>query len=458
MKPIILSFITCLVSLCLPAQQKPNIIFILADDMGYGDLGCYGQQKIKTPNIDGLAAAGMRFTDFYAGSTVCSPSRAALMTGKHTGHGYIRGNGEINMRAEDLILPEMLHKAGYTTGMAGKWGLGAQNTSGAPEKKGWDFFSGVIDNKEGHFQHPDSAWQIINGVSMLVKLPNKMYINEWFKDEALSFIENNRQRPFFLFLSFTLPHAELNVPPTYIAPYLNEDGSSKFAPEKAQPDGLHYGPQPYPKAAYAGMVSQVDDHVGQVSALLQKLGLDKNTIVIFSSDNGTHVEGGRTKEDTEFFKSSGPLRGVKRDMYDGGIRVPFIVRWKDKIKPGTTQHHIGAFWDMMPTFAQLAGLQQPASDGVSFVPALLGQPQPMHNQLYWEFYEKGFKQAARKGNWKAVRYYDGTNPLPLELYDLSKDISEKNNIAASFPGIVKEMEAIMEKEHVVSVSPLFQIK
>lgn len=456
MKPLLLFL---LLSQSLTAQQKPNIIFIIADDMGYGDLGCYGQQKIKTPNIDALASRGKRFTNFYAGSTVCSPSRAALMTGKHTGHGYIRGNGEISMRATDTILPEMLHGAGYVTGMSGKWGLGNSNTSGAPENKGWDFFSGVINNTEGHFQHPDSAWQIKHRTSTKIKLPDGVYINEWFTSQAMDFIEQNRRQPFFLFLSFTLPHAELKIPKKYIAPYLDADGNSRFAPEKAWADGQHYGGQPYPKAAYAAMVSEVDDHVGQITALLQKLGLEKNTLVIFTSDNGTHVEGGRTKEDVAFFQSSGPSRGVKRDMYEGGIRAPLIASWQGVIKPGSTSEYIGAFWDVMPSLAELSGAKAPVNDGISFVPSLRSQQQTIqHANLYWEFYEKGFKQAVRKANWKAVRYYDGDKPLPVELYDLSKDISEQNNIAAKYPAIAKEMETIMDKEHITSVSPLFQVK
>lgn len=457
---LVLSLLLCCVFLQSPiAQQKPNIIFIIADDMGYGDLGCYGQQKIKTPHIDALAAQGKRFTGFYAGSTVCSPSRASLMTGKHTGHAYIRGNGEIAMRAADTILPEMLHTKGYVTGMAGKWGLGNSNTSGAPENKGWDFFSGVINNTEGHFQHPDSAWQIKQRVSTKVRLPDGIYINEWFTSEAMRFIEQNRARPFFLFLSFTLPHAELRVPGKYLQPYLNKDGSSSFAPEKAWADGQHYGGQPYPKAAYAAMVSEVDDHVGQVAALLKKLGLDKNTLIFFTSDNGTHVEGGRTKEDVAFFKSSGVSRGVKRDMYEGGIRAPLIAVWNGKIDAGSTSDHIGAFYDIMPTLAQLTGATAPANDGVSFSPTLFSKPQSQqHDHLYWEFYEKGFKQAVRKGNWKAVRYFNGTDPLPLELYDLSKDVAEQHNIAASNPAMVKEMEGIMAKEHVTAVSPLFRVK
>lgn len=439
------------------AQQKPNIIFILADDMGYGDAGCYGSKLIKTPNIDALAKGGIRFTDFYAGSTVCAPSRASLMTGQHTGHTFIRGNGEVPLQENETILPQILHQAGYVNGMVGKWGLGLAGTSGVPEKKGWDFFSGHLHHEEGHFQHPDSAWQMIQGKSIKVVVPDKKYVNEWFKDEAIRFVQENKKKPFFLYVSFTLPHAELNPPQQFFKQYLNADGTSMFAPEKAQPQGLHYGPQPYPKAAYAAMITQMDTYIGEIRAQLAKLKLDKNTIIIFASDNGTHIEGGRTKKDAlEFFKSSGPLKGVKRDLYDGGIREPFIVNWPGKIKAATTSNFVGAFWDVLPTLSQVVGLKNIIqTDGISFLPTLLGKGQQKHTYLYWEFAEGGYKQAVRMGNWKAIRFYKNKEAIRTELYNLLSDIGEKNDVSAQYPDIVKQIENIMDKEHVESKNPLF---
>lgn len=457
-RAILLSFILGLTQ-NLVAQQKPNVIFILADDMGYGDSGCYGSKLIKTPNIDVLAKEGMRFTDFYAGSTVCAPSRASLMTGQHTGHTFVRGNGEVPLQEDEIILPQILHQAGYVNGMVGKWGLGRLGTTGAPEKKGWDFFSGHLHHIEGHFQHPDSVWQIKEGKSVKIAIPQKKYVNEWFKDEAIRFMQENKSKPFFLYVSFTLPHAELLPSPQFLDVYLNPDGTSKFAPEKAQPAGLHYGPQLYPKAAYAAMITQMDAYVGEITDQLAKLNLDKNTIVIFTSDNGTHTEGGRTKNDAiTFFESSGPLKGVKRDLYEGGIREPFIVKWKGKIKKGTTSNFVGAFWDILPTLSDAAGLPiKENTDGISFLPTLLGKSsQQKHANLYWEFTEGGYKQAVRMDNWKAIRFYKNKAPVRTELYNLSTNIGETENVANQNPDIVKQMEAIMDKEHEESKSPLFR--
>ena len=456
----VLFLLTGLLSLCHAQSQKPNIIFILADDLGYGDLGCYGSAKIKTPYIDRLAKTGMRFTDFYAGSTVCAPSRASLMTGQHTGHTNIRGNGEVPLAEADTILPQRLHQAGYTNGMVGKWGLGFDGSSAVPEKKGWHFFSGLLHHLEGHFQKPDSAWQLINGKTVRVKIPDNAFSNEWFKNEALRFIDSNRNRPFFLYVSFTLPHAELLPPQRFLKIYLNKDGSSKFAPEQAQPSGRHYGPQLYPRAAYAAMVTQMDSYVGEIVKRIKTLGLDNNTIIIFASDNGTHIEGGRTIEDVQnVFKSSGSLRGVKRDLYEGGIRAPFIVNWKGKIKAGKTNSLMAAFWDILPSFVELSGRKDIfGTDGVSFLPSLLGKQQTQHEYLYWEFYEGGFIQAVRTGEWKSIRFYKGKTPDRTELYNLKTDPGEKNNVAKMQPLIVKQMEMLMKRAHQPSDNKLFQIK
>ncbi|WP_140937049.1 arylsulfatase [Sphingobacterium lumbrici] len=442
-------------------QQPPNIIFILADDLGYGDIGSFGQIKIKTPVLDELAIQGRRYTQFYAGSTVCAPSRASLMTGKHTGNNYIRGNGEVALRKEDVILPELLKQSGYTTGMVGKWGLGLAGTDGAPEKKGWDFFSGFLHHVEGHFQRKDSVWTYLNGSSTKVPLEKEGYVNEWFARQALNFMDANRDNPFFLYVSFTLPHAELTVQQRYLDQYLDVNGNSIFLPEKAQPSGLHYGPQSFPKAAYAAMVTSLDDYTGWILNKLDELGIAENTLVIFTSDNGTHQEGGRTLADaTDIFRSSGPLRGIKRDLYEGGIRIPFIARWPKEITAGTTSNHIGAFWDIVPTFTALAGGNAPADiDGISFAADLTGEKkQQEHETLYWEFNEGGFKQALRMGNWKAIRFYKDKEILRTELYDLNKDIGETKDLANDFPDQVKKMEDLMDKQHTTSEHPLFRIK
>lgn len=440
-------------------KKKPNIVFILADDLGYGDLGCYGSMQIQTPNIDALAKSGTKFAQFYAGSTVCAPSRASLMTGLHTGHASIRGNGEVPLAESDSILPQYLHQAGYKNGLVGKWGLGQSGTTGVPENKGWDFFAGLLHHVEGHFQKPDSAWKLTNGKTARIKIPEEQYSNEWFTNQAKTFIKEQQNNPFFLYLAYTLPHAELVVPNTAIHSYLTQDGASKFAPEKAHPAGQHYGPQAYPKAAYAAMVSQMDEYVGQIVAYLKEQNLYDNTIIVFTSDNGTHKEGGRTNQDIQFFNSSGGLRGAKRDLYEGGIRVPFIVSWKGKIKPGTNNNYIGALWDILPTFNEIAGVKNaPKLDGISMVNALKGKKQLPHNSLYWEFYEGGFKQAILQNNWKAIRFYKGAIPLRTELYDLSIDKGETINIAAQNLEKVQFLEALMDKERTTSSNPLFQIK
>ncbi len=440
-------------------SKKPNIIFILADDLGYGDLGCYGSTKIATPHINALAKSGIQFTQFYAGSTVCAPSRASLMTGKHTGHLEIRGNGEVPLASSDSILPQYLHQAGYTNGMVGKWGLGQVHTSGVPEQKGWDFFAGLLHHVEGHYQKPDSAWQLLNKKTTKVKIPDAQYSNEWFTNQAKTFIAEQRNNPFFLYVAYTLPHAELVVPNTYIQPFLKKNGGSIFDPEKPHQPGQHYGAQIYPKAAYAAMVSQMDNYVGQLIAYLKEKKLYNNTIIIFTSDNGTHKEGGRTNSDIDFFNSSGGLRGAKRDLYEGGIRVPFIVSWEGKIKTGLNNAYVGALWDILPTLNEIAGVNSELNlDGISFLPTLKNKKQVAHDCLYWEFYEGGFKQAVVQNNWKAIRFYKGSTAIKTELYNLTVDSGEMNNIALEQNQIVKQMEVLMDREHTTSMNPLFQIK
>lgn len=437
-------------TLAQSGSRKPNIIFILADDLGYGDLGCYGQQKIKTPRLDRMAAEGMRFTQFYTGSTVCAPSRAALMSGRHTGRVYIRGNGEVPLRPQDEILPQQLKRAGYATGMFGKWGLGHWGTEGEPQKKGWDQFFGQLHHVAAHFQRPDTLYQIANGRLSPAIMPKGTFANDAFTGAAVRFIGQHRQQPFFMYLAFTVPHAELHVPERYVKPYQNADGTSVFGPEKPHPDGQHYGPQAQPRAAYAAMVSSVDDYVGKVLDELKKQGLDNNTLVVFASDNGTHVEGGRTRADAEFFRSSGPLRGIKRDLYDGGIRTPFVVRWPGGIRAGQTSDFAGAFWDVLPTFCDLAGVKSAVpTDGVSIVPTLTGRPaqQATHEYLYWEFYEKGFSQAVRQGDWKAIRQFGPNGAVKTELYNLKNDLAEANDLAERYPERVQALQALMKQAH-----------
>ena len=439
------------------SDPLPNIIFILADDMGYGDLGCYGQEKILTPNIDALARQGMRFTDFYSGSTVCAPSRASLMTGQHTGHTYIRGNGELPLREADSILPQVLKQKGYVNGMVGKWGLGLQNTPGVPEKKGWDYFAGHLHHVEGHYQESDSIWIMQGGVTAKRSAP-KGDLNELFTTYAKEFILQNERDPFFLYVSYTLPHAGLTVPDRFLKKYVDENGNSRFAPETAHPSGKHYAPQPFPRAAYAAMITGMDSYVGSIMELLKSKGLVENTIVIFASDNGTHIEGGRTMQDArDVFHSSGPFRGIKRDLYEGGIRVPFIVNWPAKIKGNKISNHVGAFWDVLPTLAGITGANAPKNDGISFLPALLQRPQPKHDFLYWEFYENGFKQAVRMDNWKAIRYFKNGKGDHTELYDLHADPGEKRDLSSMDPARCREMEAAMDASHTTSESSLFRI-
>jgi len=442
-------------------SQKPNIVFIIADDMGIGDLGCYGQQYIQTPNIDKLASTGMKFTNFYAGSTVCAPSRASLMTGQHTGISYIRGNGEFPLRTKDTIISQILKKRGYTTAMFGKWGLGTETTEGSPEKKGWDYFTGHLHHVDAHFQQPDSLWTIKKGEMAQIATPPNSYANEIFTDNAVGFIENQtKENPFFLYLSFTVPHAELVVPNKYLKLYKNDQGQSIFMPEKAWPSGRHYGKQKYPKAAYAALVTSMDAYIGRVMEVIKSKGFDENTLVVFTSDNGTHIEGGRTIEDVEFFKSSSIYKGVKRDLYEGGIREPFIASWPEKIKAGQTSNHIAAFWDITPTLTELSGVKAPSakSNGISFVNELFGKgTQKTHKYLYWEFFEGGGKQAVRKNQWKAIRLEVNKNrEEPIELYNLAKDPSESKNIADQHPEIVKQMDSIMKIAH--TPNPIFSFE
>lgn len=423
---------------------KPNIIYILLDDAGYGDLSCYGQQKFQTPNIDRLAAEGLKFTDHYAGSTVCAPTRCALMTGLHTGHCVVRGNREVRpegqapMPADTVTIPRLLKQAGYTTGMFGKWGLGAPGSTSDPMEH-FDAFYGYNCQREAHNFYPGHLWKN----DQRVELDGKQYSHDLIMEEALAFIKANRATPFFCYMSITIPHAAMQVPEDSVAPF-----RKKF-PQFEDKVGRYGGTTvKNPIAGFAGMMTRLDDGVGQVLALLDELELTENTLIMLTSDNGPHKEGGH---DPEFFNSNGPLKGFKRDLYEGGIRVPLLARWPGKIEPGAKSDLISAHWDMLPTFCELAGAEAPEeTDGVSIVPALLGNEndQQQHDYLYWEFTEKGGKQAVREGKWKGVRQNLKKNRnAPLELYDLSQDLGEENDIADQHPEVAKRLRAIMDEAH-----------
>lgn len=438
------------------AQQPPNghkrtnIIFIIADDLGYGNLSCYNPtSRFPTPNIDGLAAQGTRFTQFYAGSPVCAPSRCALMTGYHMGHAYIRGNANQHLRPEDTTLAQRLQANGYATGMFGKWGLGEENDSAAPQFKGFDEFFGYLNQTHAHHYFTDHLFELKNKQLKQVATDSQ-YSHDLIMAHALNFVRAHKDGPFFLYLPVTIPHAELLLPRQYLQPFLNADGSSKFAPETpfVQKGNVTYHSQPQPHAAFAAMVTKLDSDVGRLMQLLKELNLEDDTYVFFTSDNGPHKEGGA---DPEYFNSSGPLRGIKRDVYEGGIRVPMIVRAPGKVPAGRTSSQVWAFWDVLPTLCGLTNTAAPGNiDGLSFAPAIQGKPQAQqHDHLFWQFNEGLLKQALLKDNWKLVRFKKKDEPEVLELYNISKDISEKHNLAAQYPDRVKALQVLLKQ----SVSP-----
>lgn len=418
-------------------RSAPNIVFILADDLGYGDLGCYGQKRIKTPNLDRLASEGTRFPQCYAGSTVCAPSRCCLMTGMHTGHARVRGNALVPLRAEDVTVAEVLKRAGYCTALVGKWGLGEAGSTGMPTRKGFDSFFGYLNQVHAHNYYPDFLWKndkkvplegnvVVKGVAT----ERKQYSADLFTREALAFLDETRDEPFFLYLACTLPHAN------------NEAGNKGME----VPSDAPYSSESWPQAQknHAAMITRLDTDVGKVLARLKEKKLDDNTIVFFTSDNGPHKEGGA---DPEFFQSSGPLRGIKRAMHEGGIRVPMIVRWPGKVPAGAVSDYAWAFWDFLPTAADLAGAKAPSGiDGVSVLPALkdpkLAERQPAsHDFFYWEFHERGFQQAVRMGDWKYIRPAKGKP----ELFDLKSDLGEKKNVYAEQPEVVKKIESYLKE-------------
>lgn len=477
------------------SSKKPNIVYIYADDLGYREIGSYGQEKIKTPNLDKMAAEGMRFTQHYTSTPVCAPARCALLTGKHTGHTYIRGNrelGEFSDNAErgQWPLPEgtttlgtLMQQAGYVTGAIGKWGLGMAGTSGHPNKQGFDYFYGYLDQKQAHNYYPthlweNTTWDSLHNPYIFVHNPggigdgrNKEAIDAFAKNDlgpgdpgyfdaykgsnyaidamaakAGTFIRTYRDSAFFLYLPFTIPHVALQVPDSALKQYIGQFDETPYLGERG------YSPHKFPLSAYAAMITYLDSEVGKIFQLLKTLKLDDNTIVVFSSDNGPTFNGG---VDAEFFNSAGGLRGLKMDVYEGGIRVPMIARWPGKIKAGSTTDHPSAQYDVMATLADLAGIDVPAdTDGISFLPTLLGKPdkQKLHDFLYFEYPEKGGQVAVRMGKWKGVKTGLAENPgKGWELYDLESDEFETQNVAAEHPEILKQLDQIVRREHASSV-------
>ncbi len=419
------------------SPRKPNIIFILADDLGYGDLGSYGQKLVKTPNLDRLAKEGTRYTNVYAAAPVCAPSRASLMTGMHQGHAYIRGNtdakgGRVPLRPEDRTVAEVLQKAGYRTGIVGKWGLGEPETSGIPNKKGFDYFYGFLNQNLAHNYFPDYLWRD----EKKIELGGKSYAGDLFGSEALDFIKRESDQPFFLYLATTLPHAnnELN----------RKTGNGMEIPSDAPYSNENWTP---PNKNFAAMVTRLDAQVGQIMTLLKELKIDDDTIVIFSGDNGPQ-SADEGSYDAAFFNSAGGLRGIKRSVYEGGFREPAIVRWNGKIKAGAVNDFVWTQYDLFATFADIAGAQTPKDlDGISVLPVWLDKGKPNRKFLYWEFHEGGFIQAVRMGDWKAVR--KGLRGK-IELYDLKRDERETRDLAAIKPRIAAQLAEIMNREHVPS--------
>jgi arylsulfatase len=424
------------------ALDKPNIIFIMADDLGYAEVGCYGQKKIETPHLDRLARGGLRFTHFYSGSPVCAPSRCVLLTGKHTGHAYIRDNGELPTEGQrplpegTFTLGRMLQLQGYVTCVIGKWGLGGPDSSGEPNRQGFDHWFGYLCQRHAHNYYPRYLWR--NGEKVVLEgndrgLTGKHYAPDLMMDEARGFIRKNKGNPFFLYLATPVPHAAIQVPEDSLEHYRGRWEDPPYTGNKG------YLPHPAPRAGYAAMVTRMDRGIGTILDLLKELGLEDRTLVCFTSDNGPTFNGG---SDSAFFESAGPLRGLKCSVYEGGIRVPMIVRWPGHTAPGTVTHHVSALWDVMPTLAGVVKAKLPEDlDGVSFLPTLLGEEgQEEHDYLYWE-YRSRQAQAVRMGDWKAIRrIMKGT----FELYDLKEDIGESIDVAGDHPEVAEKMRAIME--------------
>ena len=480
-------------------EQKPNIIYILADDLGYGELGCYGQKQIETPNIDKLAEKGVRFTDFYAGAPVSAPSRCVLLTGKHMGHSFVRGNDEWNSRGDvwdykaviadpnlegqfplpesEITIAQMLKTVGYKTGIVGKWGLGGPLTNSTPLQKGFDFFYGYNCQRQAHTYYPVHLYKndkrvyldndtvapstkLEKGADPLDPKSYERYtLNEYagdlMFDELTEFVNTNKDEPFFMYWATPIPHAPLQAPKRWVDYYVD-----KFGDEEPYIGNKGYYPSRNPHATYAAMISYLDEQVGLLVKQLKDLGIYENTLIVFTSDNGPTYNGGT---DSPWFNSGGPFKSEygwgKGFTNEGGMRVPLIASWPNKIKEGTESNHISAFWDVLPTICDITGLEIPDyADGKSFLPELLGEKQEKSKYLYWEFPEYGGQQAVRMGKWKAVRKNIKKGNLITELYNLEEDIQELNNVAEQHPDIIKEVEEIMVKEHTASEHKMFRME
>lgn len=453
--------------------KLPNIIYIYADDLGYGELGCYGQTKIKTPNLDKMAREGMRFTQHYTSMPVCAPARAMLMTGKHGGHSAIRGNFELGgfkdeeergqkpLPASEYTIAEMLKEKGYATALTGKWGLGMGDTEGSPNRQGFDYYYGYLDQKQAHNFYPSHLWE--NGKWDTLPQPwlnvhkklepetatdadfdyfsGKIYAPAKMTEKALGFIERSKDGPFFLYMPYTIPHASLQAPAEYVKKYIGAFDEKPYYGQKG------YASTKYPLSTYAAMITYLDDQVGIIMQKIKDLGLDENTIIMFSSDNGPTFNGG---VNAGFFNSAGGLRGLKMDVYEGGIREPFIARWPGKIQNNSVSNHVSVQYDVMATLAELIGIKSAKTDGISFLPELLGQKskQKKHDFLYWEYPEKGGQLAVRIGDWKGVKTDLKNNPgNPWQIYDLKNDRSEKSDVANLHPDLVKKLNEIVKREH-----------
>ncbi|MBT3200546.1 MAG: arylsulfatase [Phycisphaerales bacterium] len=432
------------------ASAKTNIIYVLVDDMGYGDLSCFGQKKLKTPHLDAMAASGIRLTNHYSGSTVCAPSRCVLMTGLHTGHCTVRSNGNVRLAPDDITVATVLKQAGYATACIGKWGVGRPGLTD-PNIHGFDYFYGYICMNHAHNCYPEfvirngkkvplgnvvqAKWKgrVPDGAGVAEKKVD--FVPHLCQEEVLGFIEKNKSadKPFFLYYALNIPHA-------------NNEGGGKGM---EVPSYGQYAKEDWPDAekGFAAMITYIDDYIKAILDKLKATGQDKNTLVMFTSDNGPHQEGGHRME---YFDSNGPLRGKKRDLYEGGVRVPTIANWPGVIKPGQSSDHVSAFEDIMPTLAQLASAKCPKTDGISMLPTLTGKgAQKKHDHLFWEFYEGGGKKAVLKGKWKGIRLNTFRKPDgPIALYDITKDLSEQTNVAADHPEVVADIARIMKAEHV----------
>jgi arylsulfatase A-like enzyme len=461
-----LFFVVVATSTCSESQgeeRPPNIIYILADDAGYGDFGCYREDALPSPNIDRLAAEGLRFTQHYAGCTVCAPSRCVLLTGLHTGHSRIRGNSPGVLTDDDVTIAQQLKSLGYKTGCVGKWGVGAPPPLNDPQLRGFDHFYGYISMWHAHNFYPEflirngrksslrnvvgDQWKGNDGRGVAVTKVD--YAPTLITDEAVQFIENNHKSPFFLYFAMNVPHTN------------NEGGRHNHAPEKGMevPDFGPYADRdwPGPEKGFAAMLRNIDTDVGRIVAKVKELGIDDDTVIMFSSDNGPHQEGGHVME---FFNSNGDLRGMKRDLFEGGIRVPLIVRWPGKVSPGKTSELLSGFQDILPTAVDLANGPPPTNiDGLSLVPTLLGKlsEQQEHEYLYWEFTEQGGKRAIRQGRWKLVQLGMAKKTVePPQLYDLDRDMQEESNVAGEHPQLVDTLTRLMDEAHTRSLGyPLY---